>query len=84
MVASIESKRRRTSSKNALPGYAEGGYTGTETENQYNTLLSAILDTLLDISANPVPAYVVLSDLETKYDQQNRFKDATNLKRKKP
>ena len=83
MVASIEAKRRRTSSKHTLPGYAEGGYTDTETENRYNSLLSDIYDLLLTIAGTPIPAYVVLSDLETKYDQQNRFRSITTLKSKK-
>ena len=83
MVASIESKRRRTSSKNTLPGFAEGGYTDTETENRYNSILSDIYELLYTIASNPIPAYVVLSDLETKYDQQNRFRSITSLKRKK-
>lgn len=83
MVASIEAKRRRTSSKNTLPGYAEGGYTETETENRYNSLLSDIYDALCSIASKPIPAYVVLSDLETKYDLQNRFRSVTTLKSKK-
>lgn len=83
MVAAIESKRRRTSSKHTLPGYAEGGYTDTETENRYNTILSDIYELLVGIATTPIPAYVVLSDLETKYDQQNRFKSITTLKSKK-
>lgn len=83
MVATIEGKRRRTSSKNALPGFAEGGYTDTETENRYNTILSDIYELLYTIAGNPIPAYVVLSDLETKYDLQNRFKSVTSLKSKK-
>lgn len=82
MVASIESKRRRTSSKNALPGYAEGGYTGNPAA-ETDTMLSDIYDLLLHIASNPVPAYVVLSDLETKYDQQNRFRQTTSLKYRK-
>ena len=82
MVASIESKRRRTSSKNALPGYAEGGYTDNPAA-ETDTMLSDIYDLLLHIANNPVPAYVVLSDLETKYDQQNRFRQATSLKYRK-
>ena len=83
MVAAIETKRRRTSSKNTLPGFAEGGYTDTETENRYNSILSDIYDLLYPIAGNPIPAYVVLSDLETKYDQQNRFRSITSLKIKK-
>lgn len=83
MVAAIESKRRRTSSKHTLPGYAEGGYTDTETENRYNAILSDIYELLAGIATTPIPAYVVLSDLETKYDQQNRFKSITTLKSKK-
>lgn len=83
MVAAIETKRRRTSSKNTLPGFAEGGYTDTETENRYNSILSDIYELLYTIASNPIPAYVVLSDLETKYDQQNRFRSITSLKSKK-
>lgn len=84
MVASIESKRRRTSSKNALPGYAEGGYTGTDEEKRYSSVLDDIYDLLYTIAGNPIPAYVVLSDLETKYDQQDRFRALTSLKYRKP
>lgn len=83
MVAAIEGKRRRTSSKHTLPGYAEGGYTDTETENRYNDILSDIYTLLQAIASTPIPAYVVLSDLETKYDQQNRFRAITTLKSKK-
>ena len=83
MVAAIETKRRHTSSKNTLPGFAEGGYTDTETENRYNSILSDIYELLSTIAGNPIPAYVVLSDLETKYDQQNRFRAITSLKSKK-
>ncbi len=83
MVATIEGKRRRTSSNHTLPGFAEGGYTDTEVENRYNSVLSDIYDVLLAIAGTPIPAYVVLSDLETKYDQQNRFKNITTLKSKK-
>lgn len=83
MVAAIESKRRRATSKNALPGYAEGGYTGTESESHYNELLSDIYDILLDIAKTPIPAYVVLSDLDTAYDTRNRFHSITSLKSKK-
>lgn len=82
MVAAIEAKRVRTSSKHTLPGFAEGGYTGTDTENRYNALLENIYDTLLAIAANPIPAYVTLSDLETKYDERDRFSAVTSLRRK--
>lgn len=85
MVASIESKRRARTSKNALPGFAEGGYTedneGTAAANENNAILAAIYGLLQNIAAEPVQAYVVLSQLEAQKDRQQRFKSITSLNR---
>lgn len=85
MVASIESKRRARTSKNALPGFAEGGYTedneGAAAANENNAILAAIYGLLQNIAAEPVQAYVVLSQLEAQKDRQQRFKSITSLNR---
>ncbi len=83
MVAAIETKRRRNSSRNALPGFAEGGYTGTPEETEYNSRLGDIYDILCEIYANPIPAYVVLSDFEATKDRRDRFAFITSLKSSK-
>jgi len=80
MVASIENKRRRSSSQHSLPGFAEGGYTGTPEETEYNSRLGDIYDILCEIYANPIPAYVVLSDIETAKTRRDRFASITSLK----
>ena len=81
MVAAIESKRTRTSSRNTLPGFAEGGYTGTDTENRYNSLLEQILDTLVSLVETPIPAYVTLADIDAKYAERDRFTRITSLRK---
>ena len=81
MVAAIESKRTRTSSRNTLPGFAEGGYTGTDTENRYNSLLEKILDTLVSLVETPIPAYVTLADIDAKYAERDRFTRITSLRK---
>lgn len=83
MVATIESRRRRRTSANALPGFAEGGYTGfVGGTRQTEDLLLQILGAIKSSNENPVPAYVVLSDLNAKQETMNRFKKLTSLKRK--
>jgi len=81
MVSSIEAKRRGRTSKNALPGYAEGGYTG-ETAPEASTVFDDIYDLLQVIAANPVPAYVTLSQMEQQQLRQERAKTVTSLRRK--
>lgn len=87
VVASIESRRRTRTSKNALPGFAEGGYTGMPTSagnlpSANDKLLRSILSVLTDLKNNPIPAYTVLSEFEAKQQLRNRFRSATSLRRK--
>ena len=83
MVANIESRRRRRTSANALPGFAEGGYTGFPSEGrQTEDLLSQILTAVRDNNENPIPAYVVLSDVNAQQEVLDRFKKQTSLRRK--
>ena len=83
-VASIETIRRRTSSSNTLPGYAEGGYTeekASQDSDHVSTTLDNIYAILQDIYATPIPAYVYLSSIEAAQERQNRFKRVTSLRR---
>lgn len=83
MVANIESRRRRRTSANALPGFAEGGYTGFPSGGrQTEDLLSQILTAVRDNNENPIPAYVVLSDVNAQQEVLDRFKKQTSLRRK--
>lgn len=77
MVASIESRRRRRTSRNALPGFAEGGYTGDSKTEQ---ILTDILRAIESNNDNPVPAYVVLSEYEAKKDLCERIRRTATLR----
>lgn len=81
MVATIESRRRRRTSANALPGFAEGGYTGTAAVVGKNTdsLLEQILAEIRAGNENPIPAYFVLSELYAKQELEARMKKQTSL-----
>lgn len=81
MVATIESRRRRRTSANALPGFAEGGYTGTAAIVGKNTdsLLEQILAEIRAGNENPTPAYFVLSELYAKQELEARMKKQTSL-----
>ena len=84
MVASIESRRRRRTSINALPGFAEGGYTGLSgSSRQTEDLLDRIYKAIEAGNNNPIPAYVVLSELNAKQEVVDRFRKQTTLRKKK-
>lgn len=85
MVAAIETKRRQRTSKNALPGFAEGGYTeerATAQISESETILNDIYGLLQIIATNPVPAYVMLSQMEQQQQRQERVKTVTSLKKR--
>ena len=80
MVASIESRRRRRTSSNALPGFAEGGYSGAALSgSDVSGLLDRILKTLERNNDRPVKTYVALTDLEAQQSLRRRFKKTTSL-----
>lgn len=83
IVAGIESRRRARTSKNALPGFAEGGYTGAETRGAAeDRVLREIVDQLAEIKRTPMKAYTVLSEFEGKKQLRDRFRRQTSLKQK--
>ena len=87
VVASIEARRRARTSKNALPGFAEGGYTGAPYSSMAGQpssdqrLLREILGVLNNIRKEPIHAYTVLSEFEAKQQMRNRFRNRTSLRR---
>ena len=85
VVASIEARRRARTTKNRLPGFAEGGYTSvpvrTSTSSGDDVLVS-ILSVLQDIRQTPLQAYTVLSEFEARQQLRDRFKAASSLRRK--
>lgn len=88
IVAAIEAKRRARTSKNALPGFAEGGYTGVPASSlpgqsvSDQRLLREILGVLKNFRKEPIHAYTVLSEFEAKQQLRNRFRNRTSLRRK--
>lgn len=86
VVATIEAKRRARTSKNALPGFAEGGYTGIPASTgsgstMNDRLLKKILSALTDLKKSPIQAYTVLSEFEAKQQLRDRFRSYTSLRR---
>lgn len=79
MVASIEGIRRRHTSANALPGFAEGGYTNRSGNGKTDEILSRILVAIERNNEDPIPAYVVYSELQAKDETLKRFKKHTSL-----
>ena len=83
MVASIESRRRRRTSANALPGFAEGGYTGVMPSGRATSdILAKILKAVEQSNASPVKAYVALTDIDAQQALRQRFKSSTSLSRR--
>ncbi len=86
MVASIESKRRRRTSSNTLPGYAEGGFAGQYGDfsgQATKDLLSDILNAVKQNNDRPIKTYVSLTDLDGQQRLRSRFKDTTSLRKKR-
>lgn len=80
MVASIESRRRRRTSANALPGFAEGGYTGAMPSGRATSdILTKILKAVEQTNARPVKTYITLTDLDAQQSLRQRFKKTTSL-----
>ena len=79
-VARIERKRQaRLSGRRTLPGYADGGYTGISTSAETD-ILQQIYEILIRISNTPIPAYIVLSQLQAKQAEWEKYKKSISLK----
>ena len=73
-VMAIERIRSRRSRRNPLPGFADGGYTGSPSYST-DAALGSMMSELRALRRNPIKAYVVLSEL----DAQKSLRD-THLK----
>ncbi|MGM9763363.1 MAG: hypothetical protein ACI3ZQ_05025 [Candidatus Cryptobacteroides sp.] len=85
MVASIEGRRRRRTSSHALPGYADGGYTGDiGVHTNVTKKLDEILEVLKNSNDKPIKTYVALTDLDAQQAKRSRFRNASSLRKKQP
>ncbi len=85
MVASIENRRLRRTSANAMPGFADGGYTSEgDSDDKITRALAEIIVLLRSRNDEPIPAYVALSDITAAQETLNLFKSSTSLKKKRP
>ena len=85
VVASIEARRKARTTKNRLPGFADGGYTSSlvrPAASSGDDVLVSILGVLQDIRRTPLQAYTVLSEFEARQQLRDRFKAASSLRRK--
>lgn len=81
MVAAIEARRRRRTSANALPGFAEGGFAGVPaSSSNTDKILGNILSAIVRDQNRPAKAYVVLSDLQAQQDLMDSLKKEASLK----
>ena len=85
VVASIESRRRARTTKNRLPGFADGGYTSSPVQSGSSSgdddVLVGILGVLQDIRRTPLQAYTLLSEFESRQRLRDRFRSVSSLRR---
>lgn len=82
MVANIESIRRRRTSSNSLPGFAEGGYTSNASSvGRTDDLLTDILRAVEKQNQRPIKTFVALTDLNAKQSLQSRVNKRSSLRR---
>lgn len=78
-IAQIEQYRQMKTMSNRLSGFADGGYAAEQIGGESSKLLKAIYEELNLINKAPIPAYVVLSELQAKQELQSKFKERTSL-----
>lgn len=81
-IARIERKRlSRVAGHSRLPGYADGGYTGSLPSSMMSDdILKQIYILVRDYCSQTPRAYVVLSDIEAKMDYNNRIKKKMSMR----
>ncbi len=81
-IARIERKRlSRVAGHSRLPGYADGGYTGSLPSSlMSDDILKQIYILVRDYCSQTPRAYVVLSDIEAKMDYNNRIKKKMSMR----
>lgn len=77
-VIAIERIRSRRSTRNRLPGFADGGYTGDPSSSGTTAVLKEMTAVFKSLRDNPIKAYTVLSEHNAAQEISNKFKKAAS------
>ena len=79
-VMAIERIRSRRSTRNRLPGFADGGYTGDPSLSGAVAAIKEMTTVFKSLRDNPIKAYTVLSEHNAAQEISNKFKKAASRK----
>lgn len=79
-VMAIERIRSRRSTRNRLPGFADGGYTGDPSSAGTAAAIKEMTAVFKSLRDNPIKAYTVLSEHNAAQEISNKFKKAASRK----
>lgn len=79
-VMAIERIRARRSTRNRLPGFADGGYTGDPSSRETVAAIKEMTSVFKSLRDNPIKAYTVLSEHNAAQEISNKFKKAASRK----
>ena len=79
-VMAIERIRSRRSTRNRLPGFAGGGYTGDPSSSGTVAAIKEMTEVFKSLRDNPIKAYTVLSEHNAAQEISNKFKKAASRK----
>ena len=79
-VMAIERIRARRSTRNRLPGFADGGYTGDPSSSGAAAAIKEMTAVFKSLRDNPIKAYTVLSEHNAAQEISNKFKKAASRK----
>lgn len=79
-VMAIERIRSRRSTRNRLPGFADGGYTGDPSSAGTAAAIKEMIAVFKSLRDNPIKAYTVLSEHNAAQEISNKFKKAASRK----
>ena len=79
-VMAIERIRSRRSTRNRLPGFADGGYTGDPSSSGTVAAIKEMTEVFKSLRDNPIKAYTVLSEHNAAQEISNKFKKAASRK----
>lgn len=79
-VMAIERIRSRRSTRNRLPGFADGGYTGDPSSRETVAAIKEMASVFKSLRDNPIKAYTVLSEHNAAQEISNKFKKAASRK----
>ena len=79
-VMAIERIRSRRSTRNRLPGFADGGYTGDPSPSGTVAAIKEMTAVFKSLRDNPIKAYTVLSEHNAAQEISNKFKKAASRK----